>query len=213
MGQSMRLLFISLIAVTVAGVATGQQLFSGWMGELSSSDLRPVPPNPVFDVLIYDDTAQNLAFRKQFLAALQKAGYKTADIAPLEFSFATSITWREARLRELENQRRRNKFVYVGEASSPDASDPVLGNESGRDIFGDYRSRPPRIPPSISNAQQDRLDISVELRDRKSGHILWTADLALPLLEMDRARITRSIIGPIIQAIGRDVTHKPFPVR
>ena len=213
MAKSLHLFAVALIACGMAGTAPAQSLLPGWKGEISSSDLRRLPPNPVFDVTIYDDTEQNLAFRRQFLEALAKAGYKTADNAPLEFSFATSITWREARLRELENQRRRNKFVDVDEASFPDSSDPVLGNESGRDIFGDYRSRPPRIPSSISNAQQDRLDITVELRDRDSGHILWTADLALPLLEMDRARITRSIIGPIIRAIGRNVQHKPFPVK
>ena len=67
--------------------------------------------------------------------------------------------------------------------------------------------------PDVLRELQDRLDISVELRRQKSSEIIWTADLALPLLEFDRPRITRSIIGPIIKAIGRNVERERFDVR
>lgn len=196
-----------------AGATAAQELFSNWTGEFSSSKLLAIPAKPVFDVVIYDDTEQNLAFRKEFLAALRKAGYRTSDKAPFEFSFATSITWRERRIREYERQQRRQHPVDIEEATFPDRFDPVYGNEPGSRLFGDRRTRAPRTLPSISNADQDRLDISVELRDRKSGEIVWTADLALPLLEFDRPRITRSIVGPIIKAVGRNVIREQFDVR
>jgi hypothetical protein len=53
----------------------------------------------------------------------------------------------------------------------------------------------------------------VTLRERASGKVMWIADLALPLLQDDRARIVRSIIGPIIGAIGRNADHEPFEVK
>ena len=80
-------------------------------------------------------------------------------------------------------------------------------------MFGDRRTTPPLIAPKISTAENDRLDITVTLRERASNKVIWTADLALPLLEDDRDRIVRSIIGPIIGAIGRDASHEPFPVK
>ena len=66
-----------------------------WTGELSSTLLKPLSPQPAFDVVIYDDTEQNLAFRRAFMDALSRAGYQTGDDATYVFSFATSVTWQQ----------------------------------------------------------------------------------------------------------------------
>ena len=202
-----------LALATFAGPCHEVQAQAPWVGELSSTALDRLPPQPSFDVLIYDDTDENLAFRRLFLDALARTGYAVSESAPYVFSFATSITWQEKRLKEMQSERIRKYPVDRTESTGPVRPD-ILNNEDPETrMFGDRRTTPPLIAPRISNTENDRLDISVTLRDRASNKVIWVADLALPLLQSDRDRIVRSIIGPIIAAIGRDVDHKPFEVR
>jgi hypothetical protein len=198
-----------LLAMFLAAAPASAQ----WTGELSSALLSPMPKNPVFDVEIYDDTDQNLEFRRVFLGALSRSGYQVRDEAPYFFSFSTSITWQEKRQRELQTERIRKYPVERDEATIPlGREQEYQGNPETR-MFGDRRTTPPLIAPKISNKEHDRLDITVVIRERASNKVLWTADLALPLLEDDRERIVRSIIGPIIGAIGRDTSHVPFEIK
>ncbi len=183
-----------------------------WTGEMSSSVFKALPDDKVFDVVIYDDTDANLAFRRQFLAALRKAGYAVSDNAPLVFNFGTNVTWRVARLRELDEQRRRFPLDRE-ELSFPDDLEATRPGRIPPSMFGDRPLRPPRVVSRISNRDQDRLDITVDLRERDSSRIVWEADLALPFLDDDRDRIARSIIGPIISAIGKETDRVVFPVR
>ncbi len=187
--------------------------YAEWTGELSSTAIHPLPPKPTFDVLIYDDTTQNVAFRKQFLQALRKTGHDVSGKANLQFTFATSITWKIGRQRELERRELQRYPVDMEEATYPDERRRDVGSAPATHLFGDARRLPPRISPTITNTDQDRLDISVELRSRTSSKIYWTAYLALPLRIMDRARIIAAITGPIINAIGRDVRQKSFEIR
>lgn len=184
-----------------------------WTGELSSSVFKALPADIVFGVVIYNDTEANLAFRRQFLAALKKAGYAVSDDAPLEFTFGTNLTWREARHRELEEQRRRRFPLDREELSYPDDPDARSPGRIPSSMFGDRPLRPPRVVSRISNRDQDRLDITVDLRERETSRIIWEADLAMPFLDDDRDRIARSIIGPIISAIGKNTERMVFPVR
>lgn len=200
--------FALLTAPALAAPAGAQ-----WMGELSSTLLDPLPAHPAFDVVIYDDTEQNLAFRQAFLDALARAGYQVSEDAPYVFSFATSITWQQKRQKELQAEQVRKYPVERGETTVPVGRETEYGADAETRMFGDRRTTPPLIAPKISNVENDRLDISVTLRERRSSKILWTADLALPLLEDNRERIVRAIIGPIIRAIGRDSSHEPFEVR
>jgi hypothetical protein len=202
-----------VLAIAMGGASVPAQQTSDWVGELSSSQLDPMPARPTFDVQIYDDTTQNLAFRAHFLGALRKAGYETSDKADLQFTFATSITWRISRLRELERKQLQRYPVDREEASFPFDRPEDLRNAPASQMFGDRRRIPPRIASTITNTDLDRLDISVEIRSRKSGKVVWTADLALPFLAPDRARIIASITGPIIDAIGRDIRRQRFEIR
>lgn len=210
--NAFRLIFV-VMAIAAGGATAWAEQASDWTGELSSTLHNPVPARAALDVLIYDDTAHNLAFRAHFLGALREAGYKTSDKADLQITFATSITWRASRLRELERKQLQRYPVDQEEASYPfdRRDDSLIGSASH--MFGDRRRVPPRVASTITNADQDRLDISVEIRSRKSSKVLWTAELALPFLAPDRARIIASITGPIIDAIGRDIKMQRFEIR
>ena len=203
----------ALLSVSSALVVGAQPAHAQWQGELSSSLVAKLPLEQRFTVVIYDDTDANLTFRRQFLAALAKTGRTVSEEANLVFTFTAGITWRPERLRELEAQRRRRYPVDQEEASFPFDRESNLTADTRPLLFGDRRLGPPRIEPSISNRDRDRLDIAVELRDRATSRLFWTADLALPLLSYDRERIARSIIGPIIAAIGEDRTRQRFEVR
>jgi hypothetical protein len=198
----------ALLAAAGASPARAQ-----WLGELSGTVMSPLPARPTFDVVIYDDTEQNLAFRRAFLDALARAGYQTGANATHVFSFATSITWTEKRQREARSQRVKRYPVERGEGTAPVGRESDEADNPETRMFGDRRTTPPLIAPRISTTERDRLDISVTLRERASGNVAWVADLALPLLEDARERIVRAIIGPIIGTIGRDAEHEPFEVK
>lgn len=206
-------LIIAVLAIAAGSAHVRAQETSDWIGELSSTLLNPMPARAAFDVLIYDDTTHNLAFRTHFLGALRKAGYKTSDKADLQLTFATSITWRISRLRELDRKKLQRYPVGRDEAGLTGDQRQTYRSASASHMFGDARRFPPRVAPTITNADQDRLDISVELRSRKSGKVLWSADLALPFLTPDRKRIIASVTGPIIDAIGRDIKQQRFEIR
>lgn len=197
----------------LTGSAVAAPAGAQWTGELSSTLLSPLPAHPAFDVVIYDDTEQNLAFRRAFLDALARAGYQVSEDAPYIFSFATSITWQQKRQKELQAEQVRKYPVERGETTVPVGRETDYEADAETRMFGDRRTTPPLVAPKISNAEHDRLDISVTLRERDTSKILWTADLALPILEYDRARVVRSIIGPIISTIGRDASREPFEIR
>jgi hypothetical protein len=209
---------IAAIAVRCGGIllllaAAVPAAQAQWKGELSSSVLTPLPARPAFDVVIYDDSEQNLAFRRAFLDALARSGHATGDSAAYVFSFATGITWKAKRAQEVQSERIRKYPVERGETTVPVGREAEAAADPDTRMFGDRRTTPPLIAPHIGNAERDRLDISVTLRERASGKVMWIADLALPLLQDDRARIVRSIIGPIIGAIGRNADHEPFEVK
>lgn len=202
-------LALALLTVPAIAAPSGAE----WTGELSSTLLSPLPAHPAFDVVIYDDTEQNLAFRKTFLDALARAGYEVSENAPYVFSFATSVTWQQKREKELQAERVRKYPVERGETTVPVGRETDYDADAETRMFGDRRTTPPLVAPKVSNVEHDRLEVSVALRERDSSKILWTADLALPILEYNRDRIVRSIIGPIIRSIGRDASHEPFEIR
>lgn len=204
---------LALLLGAISGVSGAARSDAAWQGEFSSSLLNPMPSHPIFDMEIYDDTDENLAFRETFLDALERAGYQVNDNAPYFFTFATSITWQAKRQKEVQKERIRKYPVERDEATIPPPGDPHFQGNPETRMFGDRRTTPPLIAPKISNKEHDRLDISVTVRERKSNKVTWTADLALPLLRPERERIVRSIIGPIIGNIGRDVSHEPFEVK
>lgn len=65
----------------------------------------------------------------------------------------------------------------------------------------------------VRDARTDRLDITAQVRHAGTGRVLWQAELTLPLLEPDRPRIARSIVAPIIAAIGESVEERSFDIR
>jgi hypothetical protein len=216
MNRLMKSVTRAVSAVLLSGaltVAAALPARAQWMGELSSTLMTPLPPRPSFAVRIYDDTKENLAFRHAFVDALRRAGYQTSRTGAYVFSFATSITWKAKRQKELQSERVRRYPVERGEARLPTSRDGNFSDNPETLMFGERRTTPPLIAPRISNTEYDRLDISVTLRERESSRVVWTADLALPLLHEDRERIVRSILGPIIRTIGRNADHEPFEVK
>ena len=109
---------------------------------------------------------------------------RPAEPAPYVFSFATSITWKAKRQKELQSERVRRYPVERGEGTLPTSRDGNFADNPETLMFGERRTTPPLISPRISNLEYDRLEISVTLRERaiRAGSI-WTADLALPLLK------------------------------
>ncbi len=192
-----------------AGSARADTHLTGWSGTLTSQILEPLPEKPVFDVEIYDDTRENLAFRDQFLAALRKSGFRTATNAPLSISFATGITWSKKRADELARRRQRQMPTNFEELTFPlDAWRTEAGEYSDL-LFGARQTA--GIP--VRDAVHDRLDITVQIRNERNGRVAWQAELVLPLLEPDRPRIARSIVPPIIEAIGKTVDERAFDIR
>ena len=105
---------LALLTAPALAVPAGAQ----WMGELSSTVLSPLPPHPAIDVVIYDDTDQNLAFRKTFLDALARAGFQVAEDAPGESAGAQMPSRRAASLLLLPVRSRASRIASAPRRSA-----------------------------------------------------------------------------------------------
>lgn len=199
---------IGLIAMWVLGGGVPRGHADDWTGTISSARLKDIPRNAAFDVLIYDDTEDNLRFRTKFLAALSDAGYATGNEARLVFSFEPEFT-RSDRVIPGPGDRK----VDLSGASRYAQRGPRVGLTNEEWMLGNKKRWVVRRNYSWQRPQADRLHVIVRLRDTRSGTVLWYADLYCDLLAIDRERIVRSIIGPIIARMGQTRTAENFTIR
>lgn len=167
---------------------------SACVGEISSQAIEPLPIGQPLDVDIFDDTNENLRFRTDFPAALGAGGYQTRDGGPLIVTFT------------IESEG--GMFASIGGASF----DPAVSSPSGgaaRIMAGVARLPDRRTTVSGAGAQ---LQVVTNIRDTRTGRVIWVADLRCEMLTTDRPRIAASIIEPIIRTLGQTNTRAPFPL-
>jgi hypothetical protein len=158
-------------------------------GHISATALRPLPPGASFGVALSSDDELQLALRDHVLAALRGAGLRVADPP------SHVLSWRGGLSRNGVDAAPRS--LYGPEDSFRDSDDLRWMQDVPR-----IRRRP--------SAQPVRLNAVVELRERESSRVVWTAVISCARQGGDRAALMATLTGAVIPLIGRSAAGQPF---
>jgi hypothetical protein len=157
-------------------------------GHISATALRPLPTGASFGVALSSDDELQLALRDHVLAALRGAGRRVAEPPSHVFS------WRGGLSRDGMDAAPRSLYGPV---------DSFRDSDDLRWMQELPRSRRP-------SAQPVRLNAVVELRERESGRVVWTAVISCERRGGDRAALMAALTGAVIPVIGQSAAARPF---
>jgi hypothetical protein len=181
---------VALVAVAAAPAAAQDPC----PGRLSSTALAPVPAGAVFGATLGDDNPAQRMLRETLYAALRRAGRQVGQ-PPTHV-----LSWRGSLGRE-----------GAGGAAGIDLLQRDLGRFQDSDDLGWMQGVPSRGERRAQGASgAPRLNAVVELRERSSGRVLWTASLSCDVRTQDRAALAEGLVAAVVPAIGRTLSGRPF---
>ena len=177
-----------LAALLPAGQALAQ---AACPGHLSATALTPVPRDAVYGVALRNDDATGRALRDQVFAALRASGHRVGEPATHVLSWRGSLS-----------------TDGIGRGGS----DPFSFRDSDNNRDGDDLGWMRDVPRNRRGGAVPvrRLTGSVELRDRASGRVIWTAVLSCDRQGDDQAALIGTLVGAVVPAIGQTVAGRAF---
>lgn len=172
-------------ALSAAWPAAAQHSCPGYVSAVA---LRPVPRDASINVAGRADSDAERALRDAVLAELRRQGRHVADQP------AYLLSWRGGLSRD--------------EAGPGGTQEPETGPFHESDDLHwmqDVPSRRRRAAPGPV-----RLNATVELRERASGRVVWTAMLSCERRGADQDALVGLLTSVIIPLIGESVTGRPF---
>lgn len=181
-----------LAASLPAGPALAQ---AACPGHISSTALQPVPPGAVYGIALRSDDATSQALRDRLYAALRAAGRKVGEPATHLLSWRGSIAPTGGRI--------------GGDGSN---ADPFSFRDADNNRDGDDLGWMRDVPRNRrgGGVPVRRLNGSVELRDRASGRVVWTAVLSCDRQGDDQAALIATLVGAVVPVIGQTVGGRAF---
>lgn len=159
-------------------------------GHLSATALAPVPRDAVLGIALRGDDQTSRALRDQLFAALGAAGHRVGEPA------THLLSWRGGLSAEAPG-RGADPFSLHDTDSFRDSDD--LG----------WMQDLPRARRRGA-APVRRLNGRVELRDRATGRVVWTAILSCDRQGSDQAALIGTLVGAVVPAIGQTVAGRGF---
>jgi hypothetical protein len=188
--MSFALLLAALLPAMVmpAGQALAQ---AACPGHLSATALAPVPRDAVYGVALRNDDATGRALRDQVFAALRATGHRVGEPATHVLSWRGSLS-----------------TDGIGRGGS----DPFSFRDSDNNRDGDDLGWMQDVPRNRRGGAVParRLNGSVELRDRASGRVIWTAVISCDRQGDDQAALIGTLVGAVVPAIGQTVAGRAF---
>jgi hypothetical protein len=185
----------------VAQVAQG----GGAAGSVSSTLFHRLPEGFPVEVIGFDDSELNVGIRERFIEELSKAGYLTAEDAPLELSFETEVITGSL-------PSAKPSLGRIGASSEAEAGD--RGSRTGVDVEINVWSNTQdsvlggRKPESGGSETLYRL--TAQLRDRDTGRVLWQGEAVCEMTTADRGRLARAMVPPLVGTYGQSVKGHAF---
>ena len=174
-------------------LATGPAVAQGGAcpGHLSATALSPVPRDAVYGIALRNDDATGRALRDQLFAALRARGHRVGEPATHMLSWRGSLS-----------------TDGIGRGGS----DPFSFRDSDNNRDGDDLGWMQDVPRNARRGGPPvrRLNGSVELRDRTSGRVVWTAVLSCDRQGDDQAALIGTLVGAVVPAIGQTVAGRAF---
>ncbi|MBX6743571.1 MAG: hypothetical protein IRY87_16170 [Acetobacteraceae bacterium] len=173
-------------ALSVAWPAAAQHPCPGYVSAIA---LRPVPHDATFNIAGRVDSDAERALRDAVLAELRRQGRHVSD-QPTHL-----LSWRGGLSRD--------------EAGQYGMNEPETGPFHESDDLHWMQDVPSRrsrraMPGPI------RLNGTVELRERASGRVVWTAMLSCERHGADQDALIGMLTSAIVPLIGQSVTGRPF---
>ncbi len=186
--RTMSIAALLLAALLPAGEALAQPACPG---HLSATALQPVPRDAAYGIALSSDDATSRALREQVFAALRTAGKRVGEPATHVLSWRGSIGTNGAAGR---------------------TPDPFRFDDSDRFHDSDdlhWMQDVPRIARRGASPVR-RLNGSVELRDRATGRVVWTAVISCDRQGNDQAALIGTLVGAVVPVIGQTVAGRAF---
>jgi len=169
--------------------AAAQQACPGY---LSATTLAPVPPEAMIGIALRNDDATGTALRGALYPALQRAGYRVGEPA------THVLSWRGGLAEGGAGRGGGGRGITLGDLDNNRMGDD-LGWMQDAPRFGQRGTPPVR-----------RLNANVELRDRASGRVIWTAVISCDRQGQDQAALIATLVGAVVPVIGQTVGGRAF---
>jgi hypothetical protein len=170
----------------------------GAPGIVKSVAFAPLTSDDAITVRTLDDTTLNVDLKARFEVALLNSGRAVAPGAPLRLDFVSQVIRGEFKaaggtLGSFEGNTRDGARVQLN-----------LWSSSRDSLLGGQRSKATR--------RANVFHISADLRDTRSGRVIWRGDAfcALPGPEVDE--VAPSLVAPLVGSLGQTVTGEPFEI-
>jgi hypothetical protein len=196
--------FIFLSAFLAAFIVSASASKAEGDGILNAVTYAPLPQKLSVEVRPFDDSDRNLEIKREIEHTLQIKGIQTSDNAPYVMSFEV-----RDRLGFLSSAGKRyilsfeTKGGRTGGENTQARVNVFDSRQGGLLNKGDGDSR-------VSKKTVYRLEINLEFRD--SGKRLWDAWAEAQLSGGDSIDLTRRMIKPILNNIGKTVKNTSFPL-
>jgi len=177
-----------LAALFGAGEARAQ---AACPGHISATALAPVPAGAVYGIALRNDDATGRALRDQLYAALRARGQTVGEPATHVLSWRGSLS-----------------SDGIGRGGADPFSFRDADNNRDGDDLGWMRDVPRNQRRGAAPAR--RLNGNVELRDRASGRVIWTAVISCDRQGDDQAALIGTLVGVVVPAIGHTVAGRAF---
>jgi hypothetical protein len=163
-------------------------------GHLSATALGAVPANATFGAALGSDTPVQMALRDRLFEALRRAGQRVGD-PPTHV-----LSWRGGLSQGFAGGAgtSRADLLFDDRNSFQDSDDLHWMQDVPR------TRRAPRAPAAL------RLNATVELRDVRSGRVVWVAVLSCDRQGEDQGALIGTLVGAVVPAIGQTVSARPF---
>ncbi len=159
-------------------------------GQISATALRPLPPDASFNLAGRVDSDAERQLKAAVLAALQRSGRPVSD-TPTHL-----LSWRGG--------------IGVDSAlpGRPSPFDELSSFHDSDDLH--WMQDVPRLRRAPASAMRRRLNGIVELRERASGRVVWTAMLSCERHGSDQNALFGTLIGAVLPVLGQSVSARQF---
>jgi hypothetical protein len=178
------------------GAAQAQEVNTG---KINAASYMPIPPGASVEVVLLDDSPENVELKESFEQALTARGVSVDPGAPYQLSFNTSGTFRSG-----ENPRISDFVNIDGEGGNSESSD-VRGRVnvfSSRGPSLIQRGRPTR---EISSS---RLSLEAQVRETATGRHAWRAQAYAVTQGEDPQQVTMALIPFVVDSLGKTVRQR-----
>lgn len=188
-----RALRLSLLGLSLAGFAAPAFAQHPCPGYVSTNALAPVPRNAAIAVVGRADTRTEEQLRDTVIDALRRGGHPVRDDAPFQISWRGGVS-----------------ADGLGRSSGGGVADMFSGS-----VFRDSDDLTwmQSVPRNRRSGPSGPMRVSgfVELRDRETRRVVWTAVVSCTRdANADQAALFSTLANAVVPMIGQTANARPF---